>query len=171
MPVRIQPIALWRAEVNDAPGVLARTLEPLAAARANLQCVMGYRLPGERGRAAIEIYPVSGVPAVSAAGTVGLAKSGIPALLVDGENRAGLGHQMTRALADAGINLEFLVALVTGNRYATVIGFENREDADRAIPLLRASAAVPKTPRRKTARKRAVVATRRAKRQKARRRR
>ena len=52
MPVRIRPITLWRAEVDNQPGMLAQTLEPLAAAGANLQVVMGYRLPGDRARAA-----------------------------------------------------------------------------------------------------------------------
>ena len=46
MPVHVRPITLWRAEVDNQPGVLAQTLEPLAAAGADLQVVMGYRLPG-----------------------------------------------------------------------------------------------------------------------------
>jgi len=37
MPLRVRPITLWRAEVDNQPGVLAQTLEPLAAAGADLQ--------------------------------------------------------------------------------------------------------------------------------------
>ena len=99
MPVRIRPITLWRAEVDNQPGMLAQTLEPLAAAGANLQVVMGYRLPGDRARAAIEVFPVSGARALSAAQAAGLREAAISALHVEGDNRAGLGHAMAKALA------------------------------------------------------------------------
>jgi hypothetical protein len=33
MPIRIKPITLWRAEVDNQPGVLARILEPLASVK------------------------------------------------------------------------------------------------------------------------------------------
>lgn len=71
MPLRVRPITLWRAEVDNQPGVLAQTLEPLAEAGANLQVVMGYRVPGDRARAAIEIFPVTGARALSAAQAAG----------------------------------------------------------------------------------------------------
>jgi len=79
MPVYVKPITLWRAEVENQPGVLAQTLEPLAAAGADLQIVMGYRLPGDRARAAIEIFPVTGARALSAAQTAGLSEAAISA--------------------------------------------------------------------------------------------
>jgi len=79
--------------------MLAQTLEPLAAAGANLQVVMGYRLPGDRARAAIEVFPVSGARALSAAQAAGLREAAISALHVEGDNRAGLGHAMAKALA------------------------------------------------------------------------
>jgi hypothetical protein len=37
------------------------------------------------------------------------------------------------------------LAHVSGRRHATVIGFDNREDVDRAMPLLKAAAA-PRSP-------------------------
>ena len=54
-----------------------------------------------------------------------------------GDDRPGLGHAMARALADAGINLVFLVAQVVGRRYSAVFGFEREADADRAAGLLK----------------------------------
>ncbi len=146
MPVRIRPITLWRAEVDNQPGMLAQTLEPLAAAGANLQVVMGYRLPGDRARAAIEVFPVSGARALSEAQAAGLREAAISALHVEGDNRAGLGHAMAKALADAAINIEFFIAQVLGGRHTTVIGFESREDADRAVPLIKGAAAARRTP-------------------------
>jgi hypothetical protein len=163
---------LWRAEVDNQPGVLAQTLEPLAAAGADLQVVMGYRLPGDRARAAIEIFPVTGARALSAAQAVGLSEAAISALHVEGDNRAGLGHAIAKALADAGINIDFFLAQVSGRRHTTVIGFDSREDADRAIPLIKGAAAAPRKPvARKAASKGARGATKRGARRAARRRR
>jgi methionine synthase II (cobalamin-independent) len=42
-----------------------------------------------------------------------------------------------RALADAGLNLDFLVAQVIGRKYSAVIGFENEADADKASVLIK----------------------------------
>ena len=46
--VSIRKITLWRTEVEHRPGALAELLEPLAAAGADLQTVMGYRIPGQK---------------------------------------------------------------------------------------------------------------------------
>lgn len=146
MPVRVRPMTLWRVEVDNQPGALAATLEPLAAAKADLQVVMGYRLPGDHARAAIEVAPVTGARATSAAQAAGLREAAISALRVEGDNRAGLGHAIAKALAEAGINIDFLLGQVSGTRYTTVIGFESREDADRAIPLIKGAAAAARRP-------------------------
>ena len=144
MPVRVTPIKLWRAEVNHQAGKLAQTLEPLAAAGVDLQAVMGYRLPGDRARAAIEVFPITGAKALSAAQAAGLSEAAISAVRVEGDNRPGLGHAIAKALADAGINMDFFLAQVSGGRHSTVIGFDSREDIDRAIPLIKAAAAAPR---------------------------
>jgi hypothetical protein len=159
MPVRVTPITLWRAEVDHQPGMLAQTLEPLAAARVDLQAVMGYRLPGARARAAIEVFPIAGARALSAAQAAGLSEAAISAVRVEGDDRPGLGHAIAKALADAGINIDFFLAQVSGRRHTTVIGLDSREDADRAIPLIKAAAAAP---RRAAARKVVGKAARRA---------
>jgi nitrogen regulatory protein PII-like uncharacterized protein len=58
-------------------------------------------------------------------------------LLVEGDNRQGLGKLIAEAIAEAGINLGFLVTQVIGKRYSSVIGFESEEDAKRAASLIR----------------------------------
>jgi hypothetical protein len=172
MPVRVKPITLWRAEVDHQPGALAQTLEPLAAAGADLQAVMGYRLPDDRARAAIEVFPVAGARALSAAQAAGLSEARIGALHLEGDNRAGLAHALAKALADAGINMDFFVGLVSGNRYTAVIGFASREDAGRATAVIKRAAALQRKPAgRKAPVKGARGATRRAALQAARRRR
>ena len=137
MPVTVKKITLWRSEVANRPGTLASALAPLAQAGADLKVVMGYRFPGDETRGAVELYPVTGRRAQDAARSAGLSDSGIPTLLVDGEDRPGTGAAIARAIAEAGINLAFFVAQVVGRRYAAVIGFDSEADARKAAPLIR----------------------------------
>lgn len=137
MAVTVKQITLWRAEVDNRPGTLAGALGPLAEAGANLKVVMAYRFPGDESRGAIELYPVSGRKTTAAARRANLSESGIPTLLVEGDDRPGLGAVIARSLAEAGINVAFFVAQVVGRRYAAVIGFDSSADARKAAPLLR----------------------------------
>jgi hypothetical protein len=144
MAVTVKRITLWRKELENKSGTLAATLEPLAKAGADLQIVMGYRFPNEHMKAAVELYPVGNKKTTQAAQGTGLAASGIPVVLVEGDNRPGLGHSIARAVADAGVNLDFLVAQVIGKKYAAVIGFENDADAEKATAVIKKSAAKKK---------------------------
>jgi hypothetical protein len=137
MAIKVKAITLWRYDAENKPGVLARTLEPLARAGVDLRAIMGYRHPGEEGRATIELYPIVGKKAVAAAQAAGLSASGIPTLLVEGDDRPGTGLAISGALADAGINLAFLLAQVIRKKYSAILGFETEADAKRAAPLIR----------------------------------
>lgn len=137
MAVTVRKITVFRTEVDNRAGALAELLEALTAAKASLDVVMGYRIPGQHERAVIEVWPVSGKKMSLAAESAGLKPSETPTLLVLGDDKPGLGHAMARSLADAGINLVFLVAQVVGRRYSAVFGFESAADADRAAGLLK----------------------------------
>jgi len=137
MPVTVKSITLWRKEVDNQPGILAQTLEPFATGGADLHVVMGYRYPGNETKAAIELYPVTGKKLVRAAQAAGLTASPIPTLLVEGDNKPGLGHAIAGAIAVSGVNLAFIVTQVIGRRYSAVIGFESDGDAKKATPLLK----------------------------------
>jgi hypothetical protein len=137
MAITVKRATLWRKEVENHPGMLASTLEPLSEAGADLHVVMGYRYPGSENRGAIEVHPVSGKKSTTAAQTAGLAASSIPTLVVEGDNRPGLGHTIAKAIGDAGINLGFVMAQVVGRRYSAVFGFENETDASRAASLIK----------------------------------
>jgi hypothetical protein len=140
MALSVKRITLWRAEVENQPGVLARTLEPLARAGADLRVVMGYRFPQAPERAAIELYPVVGKKATTMAGEAGLSPSEIPCLLVEGDNRPGLGAAIGRALADAGLNLAFVIAQVIGRKFTATIGFDDGTAAATAVGLIKRAA-------------------------------
>src|SRR5712692_11218085 len=107
MSVTVKNISLWRREVENEVGMLALTLEPVTKAGANLRVLMGYRYPSNETRAAIELYPVSGKKVAAAASAAGLTASSIPTLLVEGDDKPGLGLAITQAIAGAGINMTF----------------------------------------------------------------
>ena len=139
MAVSIRKVTLWRTEVEHRPGALSELLEPLAAAGADLQIVMGYRIPGQKARAVVEVAPVGNRSVARAAEQGGLAPGGAPALLVLGDNRPGLVNRIARALAESGVSIAFLVAQVVGRRYSAVFGFENEADLDKAADRIRAA--------------------------------
>jgi hypothetical protein len=137
MPVTVKHISLWRKEIENQVGTLASTLDPVAKAGANLRVLMGYRYPGNESRAAIELYPVSGTKATAAATAAGLAASSIPAVLIEGDDKPGLGLAIAKAIADTGINMAFFVAQVVGRKYSAVIGFDSEADAKTAADLIK----------------------------------
>lgn len=137
MAVTVKRITLWRSEVENKPSALARTLRSLAQAGANLQFIMGYGIPGDATRGAIELFPVSGKKSQEAARTAGLSPASIPTLLAIGGDRPGLGSAIADAIAGAGINLSFLVAQVIGRKYSGIYGFETEEDARKGATLIK----------------------------------
>ncbi|HEV8724935.1 MAG TPA: hypothetical protein VGW77_30330 [Candidatus Binatia bacterium] len=144
MAVTVKKIVLWRKEVENKTGILANALAPLAHAGTDIHVVMAYRFPGQESKAAIELYPVTGKKSVTAAKETGFSASAIPALLVEGDNRAGLGYAAAQAIADAGINIDFVVAQVVGRKYSAVFGFESDADAIKCAAIIRKAAAANK---------------------------
>ena len=144
MAVTVKKIVLWRKEVENKPGALASTLASLASAGADLQVVMGYRYPGEKSKAAVELYPVTAMKSVAAAREAGLTASSIQAFLVEGDNLPGLGHAISQAIADAGINMDFVVAQVVGRKYSAIFGFESEADATKGAAVIKKAAAAKK---------------------------
>lgn len=139
MAVSIKRASMWRREISNKPGTLANSLKTLSKAGVNLQTVMGYVYPGQPKKAAVEVYPISGTKAVKAAKSAGLKAEDAHCLLVEGDDKMGLCHKMTDAIADAGINLSFVVIQVFGRKYSGWFGFKSEADASRAIPIIKAA--------------------------------
>jgi hypothetical protein len=161
MAISVKKITLWRKEALNNPGVLAEVLGPLAEGGASLRVVMGYANPADPERAVIELFPVAGKKATAAAGSAGLSASSTACLLVEGDDRPGLGAAMGRAIADAGVNISFLVAQSIGKKFTAVFGFGSEEAAGSAINAVRSAGKAPaakkasrKAPRRAGKKKR-----------------
>lgn len=74
------------------------------------------------------------------ANSSGFAPSPVPVLLVEGDNRQGLGYALAKAIGNAGISASFLMAQVVGRRYAAVFGFKNDDYAAKAATLIKKAA-------------------------------
>lgn len=144
MPVTVKSISLWRKEVVNQVGVLAQTLEPVSNAGANLRVLMGYRYPGDATKAAIELYPIVGNKVTAAATEAGLVASLIPTLIVEGDDKPGLGQAIAEAISGARINMTFFVAQTIGQKFSAVLGFETEADEHTAAPLIKKAAASKK---------------------------
>ncbi len=139
MAITVKKVQLWRTEVPDMPGTLADVLEPLARTKANLRVVMAYGL-GDSGRCAVEVFPLIGKKSTGEARSLGLAVSGTACLLVEGDDRAGLGADMARGIAAAGVNIAFLVAETVGRKFSAVVGFKSEAEAAAAVKAIKAAA-------------------------------
>jgi hypothetical protein len=140
MAVSVKKIVLWQTHVEDKPGTLSGVLAPLAEAGTDLQVVMGYHLHGQPGSARVEVAPVTGKKATTAAGKARLSAAMIPALLVQGDNRPGLGHAIAETIAAAGINITFLVAQVISGQFSAVIGLPDEAAAKQVTTLIKKAA-------------------------------
>ena len=137
MAITVKKIVLWRKEVDNKPGTLAAALAPLAEAGVDLQVVMGTGHPGNESRAEIGVFPVTGRKSQAAAETAGFKARPLAALLVGGDNKPGLAHGISRMIAEAGINISFVIAQVIGRKFSAVFGFQNDADAGKAATLIR----------------------------------
>jgi hypothetical protein len=139
MAISVKKAVLWRKEVSHEAGQLASVLAPLAQAGVNLRVVMGYTIHGDPAQAAIEVFPVTGKKAATAASQAGLAASSIPCLLVEGDDRLGLGADMARKIADTGVSISFVVAESLGRKFSAIFGFLSAADAATASKAIKAA--------------------------------
>ena len=51
-----------------------------------------------------------------------------------------MGHAISQAIADAGINRDFVVAQVVGRKYSAIFGFESEADATKGAAVIKKAA-------------------------------
>jgi hypothetical protein len=140
MPYDVKKLDVWTGEIDDKVGGLASKLEPLAQAGVDLQFLVARRQPHRPGRGVVFLSGIAGAKGTKAAAAAGLAKaSDVVALRVEGPNKAGAAYQITRRLADAGLNLRGVSAGVMGKKFQLFLAFDNTADADTAARSLRAA--------------------------------
>jgi hypothetical protein len=140
MPYTISKVDVWTRAIDDRAGSLAAVLEPLANAGVDLMFLIARRRTLVPGKGVVFLGGISGAKGAKAAAAAGLTKAtDITGLRVEGANRPGDCHRVTRLLADAGINLRGVSASVIGRKYVLILGFDSAADAAEATRLLRAA--------------------------------
>jgi hypothetical protein len=138
MAYAIKKVDVWAGEIADTPGALADKLAALGSAGANFEFIIARRAPDKPGTGVVFLTPIKGVKQKNAAQGAGLSTTdSMHSLRVEGPDRPGLGVKMTRALADAGINLRGISAAALGRRAVTYFAFDSAADADTAIRTLK----------------------------------
>ncbi len=132
MSIRVKTIVVWRTEVEDRPGEMARALEPLV--EHDLDLVIGNQ------GTVVDIAPVVGRKARLAAEKAGFRPLPMSMILVEGENRRGVCFGIARALGNAGIGMNSMVGQAAGTKYQVLVGVANEADAKRAASVIRKAA-------------------------------
>lgn len=136
MGYKISAVGVWVADVLNRPGRLARLLEVLASAGAELEFVISRRVTANTSR--VFLAPLKTAAQRKAAASVDVVPAaGLHTLRIDGPNQAALGARLTRALADKDIAVRGLSAAVQGKNCVTYIAFQTDVDAKAALRVLK----------------------------------
>ncbi len=136
MPYTIKKVEVWAGDILNRPGMLARVLEALTNAGAQLEFMIARRLNEKTSR--VFLAPIKGVKQHRAASDVGLVRaSGMHSLRIEGPDRAGLGARITRAVADQGINLRGASAASVGQKAVFYLAVDSEPNLKEAMRVVR----------------------------------
>ena len=152
--MRVTKAEVWAGDIEDQPGGLARVLEAMAGAGGSIECVVARRQQGAtgqgemgggmndgsstRGRGDVFVSPVRGKRMQDAARQAGLTPADDMATLrIEGPDQPGLGGRVTRAIAEANVNMRGLTAAVIGRHFVAYLGFDSTADAEKAAKAIR----------------------------------
>lgn len=136
MAFAIRMVDVWAADIRNRPGMLARLLEALTNAGAHLEFIVGRRVSENTSR--VFIWPIHGARVLNAAQDVGMTVArGMHVLRIEGPDRPGLGAELTRTIAAAGINLRGVSGAAIGDRCVMYLGFATDGEARAAESVAR----------------------------------
>lgn len=136
MAAKIENIDVWAGDLVNRPERLARVLEALSVAGASLEFLIARRVSERTSR--LFVAPLKGRKQKQAAGDVGLVLAdGMFALRIVASDRPGLGAEITRCVAAAGINIRGASAATIGKKNAFYLGFRMEADRKAATKALR----------------------------------
>ncbi len=136
MKLRVTKVPTWVATIHDRPGSLAMKLEDLALAGANLQFIMARRTREQPG-GFVWVAGLKGAKQIRAARAAGFTQTeDLHALRVEGPDHKGLAFRVTRAVADAGVNMRGLTAAGAGKLAVMHLAFDSTADANKALRAL-----------------------------------
>jgi hypothetical protein len=140
MAYSVKKIEVWTGDISDRVGGLAAKLASLAEAKADLTFVVARRQPHQPGMGVVFLGPIKGSKQSEAARAAGLSPApNLTALQVEGANKPGECYRLAKVIADGGINLRGLSAETIGSKFAVTMAFDNEQDADQAVKLVRSA--------------------------------
>lgn len=138
MKLKVKRVDVWASSIQDRPGGLAEKLETLCAAKANLEFMIARRAPDRPGEGVVFLAPIKGKKQKQAAESAGFLKTdSMHPIRIEGPDKAGVVAKISRAMAEAGINLRGLSAAAIGKRFLNYIAVDSEEDAEKAVKLLK----------------------------------
>jgi hypothetical protein len=134
----IDKVDVWTGTIEDRPGGLAEKLEAVAKTGANLEFVIARRQHDQSGKEVVFLAPLAGAAQSRAAKAAGLNKAAdLFSLRLQGPDKTGLGAQIARLLAEAGINLRGYSGAAVGRKSVFYFAFDSKADQTKAGQVLK----------------------------------
>jgi hypothetical protein len=138
MKLNITHADIWAASLQDRPAGLAKKLEALQKAGANLEFIMARRAVEEPGTGVVFLAPLNGAKQTKAASVAGFHQTeALHSVRIEGADAPGLAAKITRCVAGAGINLRGFSASVIGKRFVAYLALDDEDDAVKAARVLK----------------------------------
>jgi len=138
MALKVSKVDVWVGSLKDRPGALAKKLQALADAGAELAFMIARRAPDKPGRGVVFLTPLKGAAQLGAAKKAGLRKTkSLNSVRVEGADKPGLGAKVSATLAENGVNLRGVSAAVIGRRFVMHLALDSGADAGKAVRLLK----------------------------------
>jgi len=138
MKLDVSRVDVWAAAIKDRPGGMAKKLEALSQAGANLEFVIARRKNKKTKSGVLFVTPIKGARQIKAARKSGFKTSkSLHSLRVACTNKAGLGTLLTQHLAEAGINLRGFSGAAIGTRAIFHLAFDSAAAATKAMRQLK----------------------------------
>lgn len=135
MAYEIIKVDVWSKEIEDQPGAVAKALQPIVDAGANLQFLLARRI-GE-GKGILFISPIQGPQQIKKAKSEGFKKNdGIAVVKITGPDKPGLGLKILNAVYTGDVNLRGISAISIGKNCSIWLAFDTIKDANKAIKLI-----------------------------------
>jgi hypothetical protein len=138
MALKVERVDTWAAGIEDRSGSLARKLNALTGAGANLEFAIARRTSERPEGGVLFVTPIKGAPLIRVAREVGFEKSkSLHTIRVEGPNKPGYGLNLVSALAAEGLNLRGFTAAGIGPRFVAHIALDSAADVSKALRVLR----------------------------------
>lgn len=143
MAYKVSTVEVWAGDLLNRPGTLARALEALSVAGAQLEFIVARRVTANTSR--VFVAPLRNTRQKKSAEAVELRKAdGMHVVRIEGPDRAGLAARISRALADHDINIRGVSGATIGRKTVLYFALQTAETAKLAMKEIRRALSKPR---------------------------